>query len=177
MKAKKILLAMAVVAFLGNVQVFAQNTTDATSKVKFDMNELMDKRCNRMVSELSLDDATAAKFTPLYREYMNELRANHTNAVRCNKKGQCSDAERLECMENGFNMRQKMLDTQKKYYDKFKKILNARQLETMFCRQGHHGGRHFSGDYKKFAQSDKYKMYRNHARHHSGECSQNHCND
>ena len=35
-------------------------------------------------------------------------------------------------IEQRFEVRQKVLDTQKKYYASFKKILNARQLEKVF---------------------------------------------
>lgn len=151
MKTTKFLLAIALVSFLGNVQVFAQNTKSTTNKKKVNVNELIEKRCNRMASQMSLDDATTAKFIPLYKEYMQELRKCHANTALCNKNGELTDAERLTRMENRFDCRQKMLETQKSYYNKFKKILNARQMETLFCHRGHN------------ATARKY--YRGHNRH------------
>ena len=137
MKTKNILMVAAVAAFLSTAQVMAQNTT--TRQNRADVNELLDKRCNRMKSQLKLDDATAAKFAPLYKEYLKEMRACHpTRTNNCNK-GQCTDAERKACIEKGMDCREQMVKTQKKYYAKFEKFLNAEQLQTLFCARGHAG--------------------------------------
>ena len=162
MKTRKILLAAAFIAFLGNVQLFAQDTKDVNGKKNIDVNELIDKRCHRMETQLSLDEATAAKFAPIYREYLTEMRACHQRATNCINRGECTDAERISAMENGFDVRQRMLDTQKKYYNKFKGILNARQLETLFRHQRNHAGQNYK-NYKRHNQCDKNRGHRNHA--------------
>ena len=140
MKTRNFLMIAAAAAFLSTAQVMAQNT--ATRQNRADVNELLDKRCNRMKSQLKLDDATAAKFAPLYKEYLKEMRACHpTRTNNCNK-GQCTDAERKACIEKGMDCREQMVKTQKKYYAKFEKFLNAEQLQTLFCARGH-AGRHY----------------------------------
>ena len=146
---KKLLLAFAVIAFMGNAQLFAQDAPKTNQRPKLDMNELLEKRCQRMEAQLVLDDATAAKFAPIYKEYLQELRACHPHAGEYTKKCDRTDAERISNMEKSFDIRQKMLDTQKKYYNKLKNILNARQLETIFCShkqlaqyRGKHGRHH-----------------------------------
>lgn len=91
-------------------------------------------------AQLMLDDATTAKFTPLYQEYLEAMKANRetmkaVNGGGCQKKGgkaQLSDEELDKMITTRFECQQKCLDTQKKYYDKFKKILTVRQAEQLF---------------------------------------------
>ena len=53
------------------------------------------------------------------------------------KKADRTDEQIIQDMKDRFAAQQKMLDTKTKYFDKFQKILNARQLEKLFApRQG-----------------------------------------
>lgn len=133
MKTKRIALIVLMATILTNVQVIANNVKEDNTSKRLKRTELLNKRCQRMESQLALDENTAAKFTPLYKEYLSSLRSCHSGNCKIEKKGQPSDADRLARMEKNFESRQKMLDTQKKYFNEFKKILNARQLETLFC--------------------------------------------
>ena len=139
MKTKSILLVAAIAAFMSTTHVIAQNTTNATRQNRVDVNELLDKRCHRMESRLNLDEATAAKFAPLYKEYLNELKACHPTACKTTNRGQCTDAEKKACMEKRFDCREKMVKTQKKYYHQFEKFLTADQLQTLFSPKNHRG--------------------------------------
>lgn len=140
MKTRNILLIAAFTAFMANAQAFAQQTSSATRQNRADVNELLEKRSERMKSLLKLDDATAAKFSPLYKEYLTELKACHPS--RTNKKEQklCCDADKKQQMERELECREKMIKTQKKYYKEFEKFLNAEQLETLF-KHRHHAGK------------------------------------
>lgn len=86
-----------------------------------------------MGKQLMLDDAKLAQFTSLYKEYLTALKdcrpAPEENQVKPYER---TDAQIQQDMEKRFEIRQKVLDTQKKYYASFKKILNARQLEKVF---------------------------------------------
>lgn len=141
MKTRKIILAFAVFALMGNVQLFAQNTNEVNKNKKIDMNALMEKRVQRMQEQLALDEATAAKFAPLYKEYMNALVQCRPATAKRERGAQCTDADRTKCIEMRMDCQEKMVDTQKEYYNKFKKFLNARQLEMVF--NNHH--RMYSG--------------------------------
>lgn len=176
MKTKRFILAFAVVALMGNTQLFAQETRTINRERKIDMNELLEKRIQRMENQLALDEATAAKFAPLYKEYMNALRQCHPAVERGERCAECTDAERTARIERRMDCRQKMLDTQKKYYKEFKKILNARQLEMVFgrhhmgqfgnqCGHGRYGSPYAKKGYKFHSQCDRF-----------GHAAHNHCN-
>ena len=160
MKTKRIALIVLTAIILTNVQVIANNVKEGNNSKQLKRSELIDKRCQRMESQLALDEKTAAKFTPLYKEYLNSLRSCHSSNCRLGKNSQPTDADRIARMERNFETRQMMLDTQKKYFNEFKKILNARQLETLFCahhkqisRRNYHGNnRHQSNCHSRSAQ-------------------------
>ena len=141
MKTKDFFFIAVVAALMSSTQVMAQNTT---GNKNVDPAELVNRRCNRMCTAMQLDDATAAKFTPLYKEYLNELRACRpaTCPTEC-RDGNCTDVQRKACVENRLDCRENMAKVQKKYYAKFEKILNAQQLQTVFCNGHHAGNKHF----------------------------------
>ena len=153
MKTRNFFLVAAMTLFMAGSQAMAQTTTTGNKKV--DPAELLNRRCNRMCTEMKLDDATSAKFTPLYKEYLNELKAcRPTRPAEC-KNGTCTDAQRKACIENRLDCRENMVKVQKKYYKQFEKILNAQQLQTVFCknyqygRKGNlHGRRHANCSYR-----------------------------
>ena len=84
-----------------------------------------------------MDDETAAKFAPLYKEYMEEMKTCCTKPEGKQKKADRTDEQILQDMKDRFAAQKKMLDTKEKYFGKFQKILNARQVEKLFAP--HHG--------------------------------------
>lgn len=48
------------------------------------------------------------------------------------KKAEMTDAEIEKAIHDRFDARQKALDVQKKYFKKFKEVLNAKQLQKVF---------------------------------------------
>ena len=146
MRTKQIFLSLVAVFFLSCTSVFAQQYNRRQNQ-KLTQEERIELRVKRMQERLVLDDKTAAEFAPLYKEYMQALMECHPTVCTTKKCNELTDAERLKRMDDRFNCRQKMLDTQKKYYQKFKKVLNARQLEELFCthrnsKRGYHSRHH-----------------------------------
>lgn len=94
--------------------------------------ERMDASLKRLEGTLMLDEETAAKFAPLYKEYMEALR---NCCQQCSPKEkepkEYTDAEIEKRLEDRLDCQQKKLDIQKTYLQKFRKILNARQLEAV----------------------------------------------
>lgn len=90
--------------------------------------------------QLMLDDATTAKFVPLYQEYLDAMKANRESMKAGKGEGrqekgekvQLTDEELDKMMTSRFEYQQKRLDTQKKYYNEFKKILTVRQAGSLF---------------------------------------------
>lgn len=56
-------------------------------------------QCNQVVKALLLDDATAAKFTPVYMQYLKELSESRvSNSRKFESKG---DSNARKCTKNG----------------------------------------------------------------------------
>lgn len=66
MKTRIIIMLLAVVAMC-NQSAFAQE------KKRPDREQIQAMQCNQVVKALMLDDATAAKFVPVYQKYLKEL--------------------------------------------------------------------------------------------------------
>ena len=125
----------AFVAMLISGSVFAQ-VPEERKKPEINIEAIAKKKA----AQLMLDDATAAKFTPLYQEYLEAMKENRKSMRAVNKderkkngeKVQLSDEELDKMIISRCECQQKCLDTQKRYYDKFKKILTVRQAEQLF---------------------------------------------
>ena len=107
---------------------------------KMSPEQAIEMKTNRMAKRLMLDDATTAKFAPIYKEYLTELQEctkNCPKAANCPANGQkcaaMTDADIEKCMEQRFDMQQKKLDIRKNYYKKLKSVLNMKQMQALFC--------------------------------------------
>ena len=136
MKKNRLLLIVATIALTCGSLV-AQNTKEGKRLTE---EQRIEKRVQRMQERLCLDDETSAKFAPLYKAYIQEMKACHKAPDPNIKKESRTDEQIKERMKGHFEMRQKMLDTQEKYFNEFQKILNARQLEKIF-QPGHPKGK------------------------------------
>lgn len=141
MKTNRIVSIFMVAALFCCGNVFAQQDSKDSRKKQPTPEERMEMKVNRMQRELMLDDETAAKFAPLYKEYLEAMKQccpARKEMKQCEApKGQMTDADLYKRMENCFAMQKKILETKESYYNKFKKILNARQLEQIFCKKHH----------------------------------------
>lgn len=108
------------------------------------------QRKSPMKLVISLDDATAAKFTPVYGEYLKELRECRMmnrkpraekpqgTEVAAKKEGQkpaMTDAEIATMLKNQFAQSRKTLDVREKYYNEFSKILSQKQIMKMYQQE------------------------------------------
>lgn len=136
MKAKFWLLAL-LLAF--STATFAQEAAKKSTP-----QQRVEKRVEKMQKSLMLDEATAAKFAPIYKEYLLELAKCRPQVVRGKN---LADEQIKKNIEARMDAREKALEVEKKYYGKLEKILNAKQLQKVF---GKEGGSRKGGD-KKFA--------------------------
>ena len=122
---KKILLIAAVCFCCA--ATFAQE-----KKEKFNPEQMIEMRVGMMQQKLMLDDATAAKFAPIYKEYLQAL-------GECFKPcGQCENPTDSQIKENigkRLEAQQKVLDIKEKYFKKLSSILSGRQLQQIFCNE------------------------------------------
>lgn len=123
--------------------MFAQQQADRTKKKpRFTPEQMMEMQTNRIVKALALDDATTAKFTPVYTQYLKDLRECRAEAWKQMKqdkaeagkqpgakKEMLTDAEVEQRIKDRFAHSRKMLDLQEKYYTEFRKVLSPKQIE------------------------------------------------
>ena len=104
---------------------------------------MQEMQCSQIIKGLALDDATAAKFTPVYKQYMEEMQAtrnmgarrnaaNRTAADKQTPKPVPTDAEVEQAIKARFAQSRKMLDIREKYYNEFRKFLSPKQIQKMY---------------------------------------------
>lgn len=124
-------------------------------------------QCNRIIKELALDDATAAKFTPVYKNYQEEMRAlRKAEGPEMDKKGEGpekgkqpengkqpqadkqpqarpmpTDAEVEAAIKERFAQSRKLLDIRENYYNEFRKILSPKQIQRIYDMEKGNGDR------------------------------------
>lgn len=144
-------LFMLIVACLMGIQgMNAQNQNGRKSGHKrMTMEELTAMQCDRIVKDLGLDDATAAKFTDVYKKYMQEMndlrkkdapRGPRVKGEKGKERPTLTDAEVEKIMKERFAQSRKILDIREKYYDEFRKFLSPKQVQKVYDRgQMNHG--------------------------------------
>jgi hypothetical protein len=90
------------------------------------------ERCAaRMQEKLMLNDATAAKFAPIYKEYLAALAACKPACDKCENP---TDEQIKKNIQNCLDAQQKKIEIEKKYFKKLSPILSGRQLRVVFCK-------------------------------------------
>ena len=73
MKTKFIYVILAAL-LIGSQTISAQNKDNKTNKQRPTPEQMIQRQANQMVTTLMLDDATAAKFTPVYEKYLKVIK-------------------------------------------------------------------------------------------------------
>lgn len=138
MKTKFIYVILAAL-LIGSQTISAQNKDNKTNKQRPTPEQMIQRQANQMVTTLMLDDATAAKFTPVYEKYLKDLsecrmmnrrerpRNNNAEATPATKPV-LTDAEIEKQIKDQFAQSRKILDIREKYYNEFRKILSPKQI-------------------------------------------------
>lgn len=137
---------MLIVALVMGTQVM--NAQDAApgkrpaGKKRMTAEQMCEMQCNRMVDELGLDDATAAKFTDVYKKYMKEMNEARKLDDGLGKpkakpeEGQApqrpTDEQVEKMIKARFAQSRKLLDIREKYYDEFRKFLSPKQIQRIY---------------------------------------------
>ena len=74
MKMKFIYVVLVALLLGSQMTLSAQNRDNKEKKKRPTQEQMMQMQTNQIVKTLMLDDATAAKFTPVYEKYLKELR-------------------------------------------------------------------------------------------------------
>ncbi len=124
MKAK--FLTIIAAALIASSTLIAQEKRQAPTP-----EQRIEKRTERMQKRLMLDDATAAKFAPIYKEY---LKAKADCRTKCKKCENPTDAQIKENIAARLEAQKKAIEVEQKYYKKLSSILSGRQLQQIFCK-------------------------------------------
>ena len=135
MTMNRLFVTMTLAALLCSGNVMARNP-QKPEKRELTPAERMDASLKRLEGRLMLDEETAAKFAPIYKEYLEALRNCRPERTPEKGKKECTDAEIEQRLEERIACERKRLDVQQEYLQKFKKILNARQLEAVMSPEG-----------------------------------------
>lgn len=128
MKRNVIYLTLISMLFAFSCNMSAQNKD---VKKQLSPEQRIEIKAQRISKNLMLDDATAGKFIPLYKQYFEALAA-----CRCDvQKGTLTDEQVIERLENRFDVQKKVAEVNKKYVSEFAKILTPRQVEKLFSEQ------------------------------------------
>lgn len=115
---------------------FAQSKPTSEEKSPLTKEQRIALHADRQVKALMLDDATTAKFKPMYEKYLTELAALHPERGSMNKTEAApqtkTDAEVLSSLKDQFAKERKALDIREKYFTEFGKVLSPKQLEKVF---------------------------------------------
>ena len=151
MKTRKFLMVLVAIFMGSQVALFAQEKKGARPERKqFNREQMQEMQCNQIIKGLALDDATAAKFAPVYKKYVEEMRATRNmNSRKATEKKVATDkqapkpvptdAEVEKAIKGRFAQSRKMLDIREKYYDEFRKFLSPKQIQKMYSMEKHNG--------------------------------------
>ena len=82
MRTKFFLMVLAAIVMGSQVTLFAQEKKETKSERRqFNKEQMLEIQCNQIIKGLALDDATAAKFIPVYKQYMEEMQATRHMGV------------------------------------------------------------------------------------------------
>lgn len=128
-----------IVMLLATFAIYSQSALGQEKK-RPDREKIQTMQTNQIVRSLALDDATAAKFTPVYQQYLKDLRGCRTVTPNSPKvkdtKGQTAsnptDAQVEKSIKDHFAQSRKILDVREKYYNEFRKILSPKQIMKIY---------------------------------------------
>lgn len=142
MKTRFFYVILSVMLMSSQALLMAQNSDGQTKRERPSQEEVIQMQTNHMIKALMLDDATAAKFSPVYEKYLKDLREcrmmNHKPRVKKdagqgeNKDQLLTDAEIEKNIKDQFAQSRKMLDIRESYYNEFRKILTPKQVMRIY---------------------------------------------
>lgn len=178
MKTKFMYAVMAVMLLGSQMSLSAQNKENKERKQRPTQEQMTQMQTTQIVKTLMLDDAAAAKFTPIYEKYLKEMRecrmmnrkprmnkdtkGTEANAKKQGTKPAMTDAEIATMLKNQFTQSRKMLDIREKYYYEFSKILSQKQIMKLYQQEKNNMGK-----FKK--EFERRKGQKSGQGHHQGQ--------
>ena len=115
--------------------------------------ERIESDIKRFTYQLFLSDKQAEKFAVTYREYATKLDELREKCKELKDKSrEMSDAELEKAIKERFAIKKNVIELQEKYYDKFRKDLNPRQVEQVLRCPGCNGSEGCKGSQGEMRQ-------------------------
>lgn len=182
MKTKFIYVILAALLMGSQMTLSAQNKGNKERKERPTAEQMMQRQTDHMVKALMLDDATVAKFTPVYEKYLKELRecrmmghkprvkkeatqGVNASAAKDAPKPAMTDAEIAKILKDQFAQSRKMLDVREKYYNEFSQILSQKQIMRIYQME-----KSYADKFKK--EFDRRKGHKSGLGHHQKQKKQ-----
>ena len=154
MKMKTKYFFVLIAAFVMGTQVMNAQRHEYGKKMnhkrgEISMETVAEMQANKIIGELGLDDKTAAKFTDVYKKYMEEMNDLRKEYMPKMKAGEVSmptmptDAEVDKMMRDRFKQSRETLDIREKYYDEFRKFLSPKQVQKIYDQGQMNQGKFF----------------------------------
>lgn len=146
---KRIILSL--VAVLAACTMFtanAQNPQRPANGQKLTPEMRAERQAVVVADQLCLDDETAPKFIEVYKQYKLESMAIDKEFRTGHKHSGMTEAETDAQIRKGFEKSQKNLDLKIAYYDKFLKVINAKQIQKMYAIEKKVGSKSATGMHK-----------------------------
>ncbi|MDD3037392.1 hypothetical protein [Bacteroides sp.] len=187
---KKFMYVVIATLLIGSqITLSAQNKDNKEKKQRPTPEQMMQMQTNQIIKSLMLDDATAAKFTPIYQNYVKELREcrmmNYKSRVKKDAaqgaeadktpKQAMTDADIAKMLKDQFAQSRKMLDIREKYYKEFSKILSQKQILRIYQQEKSNANK-FRKEFdrrkgqnsgQRPGQGDRQRQQKQHTQHHS----------
>ncbi len=136
MKYKNLILAFIslITSFLAHAQVGQRSNELNQQRREERMEKVKSAKIAYLTDKLQLTSEQAQKFWPLYNEYEAERRSAHTRTrlTRGANLNDLTDQQLREAINEMHAVRQNELNVEKKYVDKFLKVISVRQLATLY---------------------------------------------
>ncbi|HCO68152.1 MAG TPA: hypothetical protein DIT04_10425 [Dysgonomonas sp.] len=98
----------------------------------FDVDDFKKKKAEYIIKEVGLTDAEAKAFIPLSNELLDKrFEINHNIRSKnreIREKQTRTDADYTHMIESSFDLREKELQLEKEYYQKFRKVLSPEKI-------------------------------------------------
>ena len=153
---KLVVTILALLAVAAGSEAFAQKNAGGQKpqgeKVRLTREQIVDIQCSKLIEELELDDATAAKFSVIFKDYKDQLFAvkqkyHPKKEVKADAESEeqafarKTDAEIEKEILDKFAESREIIDVRESFYPKFKSILNPRQIVKVYRQEkNNHAG-------------------------------------
>lgn len=136
---KKVAGVLMCLCLWGSVSVMAQRRPEHPER---NMEEMANRRAERLADDFKLKDEARADFLSLYKTYQQELMAQRMERERpeAKKAADYTEEEAKARIQESFDRKAQQivtfynrLEIDKKYYEKFSKILSGKQLMRIFA--------------------------------------------